>query len=83
MIIFGYRSRPKVLGQFSNKCVNCRHKTVHGLVKLTQWFTLYFIPLIPFTNKLFVSCGACGLRRELKGEVKNKMQLWAKQAKTQ
>jgi len=78
MIIFGYKSKPKVLGQFANKCAKCKRKTMHGLVKVTKWFTLYFIPVIPFSNRLLDICGVCGLQHELKGEAKEKMQLMLK-----
>ena len=77
MIIFGYKSRPKVSGQFLQRCKQCKRKTIYGLVTVTQWFTLYFIPLIPFSSKSFAICGACGLRNELSREEKEKVMVTA------
>ena len=74
MIIFGTRTRPEVMGGFKNKCPECRNKTTHSVAKITSWFTLYFIPLIPYSNKLFVTCHACGVRHELTGEAKENME---------
>ncbi len=70
MILFGYKSKPKVLGEANKPCKNCKRKTMHGLVKLTEWFTLYFIPIIPLTNELFVLCGRCGSKTKIEGEAK-------------
>jgi hypothetical protein len=72
-IIFGYRSKPTIEGGFKNTCPSCRRKTIHGVIRVTKWFTLFFIPVIPFSNKLFVGCNVCGMRNELKGEAKQKM----------
>jgi hypothetical protein len=72
-IIFGDRSSPKVEGGFKGKCECCAKNTVHTVARITKWFTLFFIPVIPFSDKLVVGCNACGLRLELKGESKQKM----------
>jgi len=81
MIIFGYSSKPKVLGQFFDNCRNCKKKTVHGLVKVTTWFTLYFIPAIPLRKISYVVCSDCGAKNPLKKEAAKKMEEIAKQAK--
>ena len=80
VILFGWRSKPKVVGQLQNKCSHCKRKTMHGLVKVTKWFTLYFIPVIPFSNKLYDICGVCGLKNEIKGEAKEKIEQSLKNA---
>jgi len=72
-IIFGYRSKPTVEGAFKTEFPGCRKKTFHGVVKVTKWFTLFFIPVIPFSSRLYIGCNVCGLRNELTGEQKEKM----------
>lgn len=72
-IIFGYRTSPKIEGGFKGECECCGRDTVHTVARITSWFTLFFIPIIPFSNKLVVGCNACGLRLELKGESREKM----------
>jgi len=74
MIIFGTRTRPKVLGGLEKPCEHCRNKTIHAIVRVTSWFTLYFIPLIPYHSKLFSNCNACGARIEFKGKAKEKLE---------
>lgn len=60
MIIFGTRGvrTTKAKGQFN--CPQCEQKRDYRHRKVTQFFTLYFIPLIPLGNKgEYVECGHC------------------------
>ena len=79
MILFGYKTRPKVIGGANTTCKNCKRRTAHGLVKLTEWFTLYFIPIIPLANDLLYVCGRCGYRIKVEGEEKRAVLMRLKQ----
>ena len=70
MIIFGTKTSPKVIGGSKKSCTSCKKKTVHGFVKVTEWFTLYFIPLIPVSKELLCICGACGNKEKIEGDAK-------------
>lgn len=83
MIIFGYKTRPKVMAKFQYKCEKCKHKTIHTVIKVTYWFDLYFIPIIPFSSKMIVTCAACGSGGELSKEGKEKMEAMLENAKTE
>lgn len=60
MIIFGTRgvSSTKATGNFN--CPQCESDRPYRHRKVTQFFTLYFIPLIPLGSKgEYVECGHC------------------------
>ncbi len=60
MIIFGTRgvSSTKATGNFN--CPQCEANREYRHRKVTQFFTLYFIPLIPLGNKgEYVECNHC------------------------
>ena len=60
MIIFGTRGvkTTKATGNFN--CPQCEQKRDYRHRKVTQFFTLYFIPLIPLGSKgEYVECDHC------------------------
>ena len=61
MIIFGMRGRQKTIAMLNLACRN-GHVAAHRLVKLTRWFTLFFIPLIPVSQRYFTVCAQCGMQ---------------------
>lgn len=65
MIVYGFRSRNKVLGQAAYECSQCHQVANHAGVRTTRWFTLFFIPLIPFSKKTTARCSACGFQQKL------------------
>ena len=67
IFIFGYRSRAAVLATIGLACRN-GHVAAHRIVKLTKWFTLFFIPVIPFSRKYRSVCIQCGLTLEIPKE---------------
>ncbi len=60
MIIWGYRSRNKVMGQVPYTCKQCGKNAFHGVVRTTRYFTLFFIPLFPIGKKTTSRCQLCG-----------------------
>ncbi|HUD69458.1 MAG TPA: zinc ribbon domain-containing protein [Acidimicrobiales bacterium] len=59
MILFGFRGRRKRLATVFIECPQC-HRTCSQVVARTQrWFTLFFIPIFPFSTKYFTVCSMC------------------------
>lgn len=61
MIIFGWGHQTiKNIGPtFKNHCNHCNNEDYWTLTKYTTWFTLFFIPVIPYSIKYFLSCPVC------------------------
>jgi hypothetical protein len=61
MIIFGWGRRTvKKYGPIGvYLCPNCHNNSVFLLVKVTRWFTLFFIPLIPYSPEYLLLCSIC------------------------
>ena len=64
LIIFGFRTRSAILATLSLACRN-GHVAAHRIVKRTRWFTLFFLPVIPFSRKYRSVCIQCGLTLEI------------------
>ena len=71
--LFGLRHKAKALGQIERPCSKCGRPTMHALVEVKRWFTLFFIPVIPLGGSHAVRCNLCGLT--LKGSAELKDQL--------
>ncbi|RJQ68891.1 zinc-ribbon domain-containing protein [Pseudonocardiaceae bacterium YIM PH 21723] len=65
MILFGWRRSAKFLAHLSLVCPNCRNPAAHTLHKLSTWFTLFFIPLIPLRFRWVVQCTFCGYSEQV------------------
>jgi Fe2+ or Zn2+ uptake regulation protein len=50
------------------KCPNCNNSVFLHLVQTRTWFTLFFIPVIPYESKHYLLCEICGQGIELNGE---------------
>lgn len=61
MIIFGFGGgRPKDRGPVvPARCPNCGNENYLRHVSSTRWFSLFFIPLIPYSTKHFLLCPVC------------------------
>ena len=62
MVIFGWgyqRQSSKIL-PFQGKCSSCNNTVDWYLVRVSTWFTLFFIPIFPYSRKAFVLCPICG-----------------------
>lgn len=61
MIIFGWgRQTIKRIGiAFKRMCDHCHNEDYWVLTQITTWFTLFFIPVIPYSTKYFLSCPVC------------------------
>lgn len=61
MIIFGWGHQTiKQIGvTFKNLCANCHNEDYWVLTRIMTWFTLFFIPVFPYSIKYFLSCPVC------------------------
>jgi hypothetical protein len=61
MIIFGWGHQTiKHFGPtFKNHCSHCNNEEYWTLTRYTTWFTLFFIPVIPYSATYFLSCPIC------------------------
>jgi transcription elongation factor Elf1 len=69
MIIWGFRSRGKALGQRVLNCPNCHRDAMTAAYQSRRWFTLFFIPIFPIGEKKTVArCGLCGFQYQVSNE---------------
>ncbi len=61
MIIFGWgRQTLTQLGiVYKNLCNHCHNEDYWILTRIRTWFTLFFIPVIPYSTEYFLSCPIC------------------------
>ncbi len=59
--IFGWgRTKKNNLGPvFENHCTHCNNDKYWNLVTATKWFTLFYIPVIPYETQHYVLCPVC------------------------
>ena len=75
MLIFGWGRRTiKNYGPLEeNYCDHCKNLAHWELRKYTTWFTLFFIPVIPYSTKKFLICPICGSALELDSQTFNNL----------
>ena len=63
LILFGTKDRRKVVADGQFVCPKCGVKKDFEVISLREWFTLFFIPILPTANNEgredFVECGTC------------------------
>ena len=63
LILFGTKDRRKVAAEGQFICPKCRVERGYEVISLREWFTLFFIPILPTANNEgredFVECGTC------------------------
>lgn len=74
IIFFGWGHRiTKEFGPtIALHCPNCKNDGWWHLVSYKTWFTLFFIPVIPYESKHLLLCEICSQGLELKGDQINK-----------
>ncbi|MCS6859411.1 MAG: zinc ribbon domain-containing protein [Abditibacteriales bacterium] len=68
LIIFGARGKGKVLREELRPCRVCQRNTLHVIAETSQWFTLFFIPIFPFSRRHIRQCAVCGYTERLTRE---------------
>ena len=68
MIIFGwgYETRREYGPTLPIKCPNCNNDVFWHLLHSRIWFTLFFIPVIPYQSRYYLLCEICSQGIELK-----------------
>lgn len=79
MIIFGWgKQLIKIIGPvFKHHCPNCGNEDYWILKRISTWFTLFFIPVIPYEWKYFLMCPVCERGLYLKSDQYNELKLIA------
>jgi hypothetical protein len=57
-IIFGIRRLRRAMGPVLLRCANCGMSPV-GLLRISTWFALFFVPLIPVSFRYYAACPNC------------------------
>ncbi|OGJ55213.1 hypothetical protein A2880_02790 [Candidatus Peribacteria bacterium RIFCSPHIGHO2_01_FULL_49_38] len=70
MIIFGWNHQTIwVLGSvFKQMCDHCHNEDYWVLMRRTTWFTLFFIPVIPYRTEWMLLCPVCKYGLELNSD---------------
>lgn len=56
---FGHKKNEERELDFAEHCNRCNNSSRWKLHKISHWFSLFFIPLIPFKNEYWKSCPIC------------------------
>ena len=63
LILFGTQDRRKVVAEGQFICPKCGVKREYEVISIKEWFTLFFIPILPTANnegrEEFVECKTC------------------------
>lgn len=70
--IIGTRGRTANVAVLQLACRN-GHVAAHRIVKITRWFTVFFVPVIPFNTKYISVCAACGAQLTIPKEAAKEM----------
>ncbi|WP_274562012.1 zinc-ribbon domain-containing protein [Streptomyces spiramyceticus] len=79
MIIFGSRSYLYQLAILTLVCGRCGNPAAHTLKKRVSKFTLFFVPLFPFSTKYATQCTFCGAEQQVPKEQAEQLQVQAQQ----
>ena len=68
-IVYGTRKMKKVLAHTPQyTCPRCAGVTHYAVMRIISCFTLFWIPLIPYSFKYYMVCPICGVNTEVKAE---------------
>ena len=66
LLIFGMRNRVRQHGAcVAATCPRCHNEVVLTYLVVTRWFTLFFLPVIPFGRRRHLVCPICSWQREI------------------
>ncbi|UYQ64373.1 zinc ribbon domain-containing protein [Streptomyces peucetius] len=75
MIIFGTKGYIYQLAILTLVCGHCGNPSAHTLRKRVTKFTLFFVPLFPFSTKYATQCTFCGAEQQITSEQAEQLQL--------
>lgn len=76
-LLFGFRSRVHTLARLLLICRACNRPAAQTIYRKVRWFTLFFIPVIPFSRKYLMQCAMCGEVGEISKEDADRLVLQA------
>jgi len=59
--IIGVVPKERVVGHETSYCPLCGRETIHEIVEVRHWFTLFLVPLFPVSGTQTYSRCGCGL----------------------
>ena len=69
LILFATKDRRKLVANGQFVCPKCGVEKDYEVISLREWFTLFFIPILPTANNEeredFVECGTCKIKYEI------------------
>ena len=65
---WGHRTTRQYVPTISAKYTNCGNETWFHLLAYRNWFTLFFIPIIPYESKNLLLCPVCLRGLEFQGD---------------
>ncbi|MGW7289186.1 zinc-ribbon domain-containing protein [Streptomyces sp. NPDC054847] len=74
MIIFGTKGYIYQLAILTLVCGHCGNPSAHTLRKRVTKFTLFFVPLFPFSTKYATQCTFCGAEQQISSEQAQQLQ---------
>ncbi|MBT2396428.1 zinc-ribbon domain-containing protein [Streptomyces sp. ISL-100] len=74
MIIFGSKSYLYQLAILTLVCGSCGNPAAHTLRKRVAKFTLFFVPLFPYSTKYTTQCTFCGAEQKVTQEQAQQLQ---------
>ncbi|MFD4259767.1 zinc-ribbon domain-containing protein [Streptomyces sp. NPDC058534] len=74
MIIFGTKGYLYQLAILTLVCGQCGNPSAHTLRKRVTKFTLFFVPLFPFSTKYATQCTFCGAEQQVSKEQAEQLQ---------
>ncbi|MER7779534.1 zinc-ribbon domain-containing protein [Streptomyces sp. NPDC048232] len=74
MIIFGTKGYLYQLAILTLVCGQCGNPSAHALRKRVTKFTLFFVPLFPFSTKYATQCTFCGAEQQVTKEQAEQLQ---------
>ncbi|WP_328360156.1 zinc ribbon domain-containing protein [Streptomyces sp. NBC_00457] len=77
MIIFGTKGYVYQLAILTLLCGHCGNPAAHTLRKRVTKFTLFFVPLFPFSTKYATQCTFCGAEQKITTEQAEQLQAQA------
>lgn len=77
MIIFGTKGYLYQLAILTLVCGQCGNPSAHTLRKRVTKFTLFFVPLFPFSTKYLTQCTFCGAEQQVSKEQAEQLQTQA------
>ncbi|HET6858026.1 MAG TPA: zinc-ribbon domain-containing protein [Streptomyces sp.] len=75
MIIFGTKGYLYQLAMLTLVCGHCGNPSAHALRKRVSKFTLFFIPVFPFSTKYSTQCTFCGAEQQVTKEQAEQLQI--------